>query len=72
MEYKSSLMVHVLKVNGSLIDNILALLYGLMAPNTRVISVVLCSKVKVLSRLTMKSLMGNGKTANLKVKERGG
>jgi hypothetical protein len=70
--YRSSLTVHVLRVSGSSIDNILALSYGLTAPNTRVTSAALTSKVKGHSRLMMKLLTGSGKTANLRGKVRGG
>jgi len=70
--YRSSLTAHVLRVSGSSTDNILALSYGLMGPNTRVTLVALSSKVKGHSRLMMKLLTGSGKTANLRGKVRGG
>ena len=65
-------MVHVLRVSGSSIDNILAPSYGLTAPNTPATSAVLILKVKGLSRLMMRLLLGSGKTANLRGKVRGG
>jgi hypothetical protein len=48
MEYKNSLTVHVLKANGSIIDSILGLSYGLTVPSTLVTSMVLSSKAKAL------------------------
>lgn len=65
-------MDHASKDNGKIIDNILGPLYGLMVPNTLVISVALCLKAKGHSKLMMKWSLGLGKTANLREKERGG
>ncbi len=67
-EYKNSLTVHVLKASGSIIDSILGLSYGLTVLSTLATSMVPSSKARALSRLMMRSSLGPGKTANLKVK----